>query len=83
MLSEIQLPDESCILYISDLIPGKAWVHTALSLGYDRYPELAMNEKKEILEYLLLKNGTLFFTHDETTSHGKVHKNEQGRFYVS
>src|SRR3982750_2035351 len=30
--------------------PGAAWVHLPITMGYDRYPELLIDEKKALLE---------------------------------
>jgi glyoxylase-like metal-dependent hydrolase (beta-lactamase superfamily II) len=63
LLSEI--PGSSGpILFASDLIPGRAWVRKALTMGYDRYPELLIDEKSALLERLIERRGRLFFTHD-------------------
>ena len=48
----------------SDLIPGIAWVHLPVASSYDRYPELTVNEKKELLDEVIHNQGTLFLTHD-------------------
>ena len=31
-------------------IPGAAWVHLPITMGYDRYPELLIDEKSALLE---------------------------------
>jgi glyoxylase-like metal-dependent hydrolase (beta-lactamase superfamily II) len=81
MLSEIQTPKGS-LVFASDLIPGSAWVHVPLSMGYDRFPELVIDEKKALLEKLFEAGGSLFFTHDSSFAFGKVQKSNQGRFSV-
>lgn len=63
LLSEIR-SDSGPILFASDLIPGRAWVHLPITMGYDRYPELLIDEKTRILSELVARNGRLFFTHD-------------------
>lgn len=81
MLSEIHLKNGS-LVFASDLIPGAAWVHVPISMGYDRFPELVIDEKKELLEKLLSENGSLFFTHDPNCVMGKVCRDERGKFFV-
>ncbi len=56
------------IVFCADLIPGKAWVHVPISMGYDRFPELLIDEKTEFLSNHLKHNQRLFFTHDPECS---------------
>lgn len=81
LLSEI--PSESGpILFASDLIPGSAWVHLPITMGYDRYPELLIDEKSRILTDLVARNGRLFFTHDPEIALARV-EHHNGRFASS
>lgn len=52
------------LVFTADLIPGRAWTHVPLSMGYDRFPELLIDEKKAFLERHLEAERRLFFTHD-------------------
>jgi glyoxylase-like metal-dependent hydrolase (beta-lactamase superfamily II) len=52
------------LLFCADLVPGMAWVRRAITMGYDRYPELLIDEKTALLGDLLARAGRLFFTHD-------------------
>lgn len=79
MLSELQLPSGP-LLFAADLIPGMPWVHVPLSMGYDRFPELLVDEKQALLEDLVQRNGKLFFTHDPAQPCGQVERDEKGRF---
>ena len=81
MLSEIKM-DEGIVIFASDLIPGSAWVHVPLSMGYDRFSELVIDEKRKLLEDILPKNGYLFFTHDHDMALGKLFKDDKGKFFV-
>lgn len=80
MLSEIALPEGRPLVFASDLIPGAAWVHVPLSMGYDRFPELVIDEKQELLQDLAARGGKLFFTHDAHDACGVVRVDEKGRF---
>jgi len=80
-MSEIAHAD-SPILFITDLVPGAAWVHLPIAMGYDRFPELKIDEKCKIYEHLLENNGRLFFTHDPDISCAKLCRDEKGRFYA-
>lgn len=66
MLSELNTQDGP-LVFASDLIPGVPWLHLPVAMGYDRYPELLVDEKKQLLDSLVKQNGRLFFTHDPTT----------------
>jgi hypothetical protein len=57
-----------------------AWVHHAITMGYDRYPEQVIDEKIQLLNQLIEREGSLFFTHDEKVCRAIVEKNEKGRF---
>ncbi|APJ02592.1 MBL fold metallo-hydrolase [Silvanigrella aquatica] len=81
MLAEIQLK-EGPLVFASDLIPGFAWVHLPITMGYDRYPELLIDEKKNLLEDLIAKNGNIFFTHDAKHAFGKLKRDEKGKFFA-
>ena len=52
------------VVFCADLIPGKAWVHIPISMGYDRFPELLIDEKTEFLQKHYSNKTQLFFTHD-------------------
>jgi len=81
MLSEIHL-DDGILVFVSDLIPGQAWVHVPISMGYDRFPELVIDEKRELLMDLIAKNGKMFFTHDTQCAVGKLCQDAKGKFYT-
>ena len=81
MLAEIHL-DEGPLVFASDLIPGFAWMHIPISMGYDRFPELLIDEKRIFLEDLFPKNGTLFFTHDAKYAFGKIKQDTKGKFFA-
>ena len=65
MLAEIIGTDASAgVLFCADLIPGEAWVHLPITMGYDRFPEMLIDEKRELLTALHSRHTRLFFTHD-------------------
>ena len=55
---------EGGVAFCADLIPGAPWVHLPVTMGYDRYPELLIDEKKRFLDDKLARGVRLFFTHD-------------------
>ena len=83
MLSEVGSKEGSGIVFCADLIPGCAWVHTSISMGYDRFPELLLDEKKAFLEDKLKRHVRLFFTHDLNCAMATVVKDQRGRFITS
>jgi hypothetical protein len=80
LLTEVP-SNEGPILFASDLIPGAAWMHLPITMGYDRYPELLIDEKARILTDLLARNGRVFFTHDPEVALARV-ASVGGRFTV-
>jgi len=70
------------VVFAADLIPGVPWVHVPITMGYDRWPERLIDEKRALLSDLEARGGWLFFTHDPEVALGKVQRDEQGRFGV-
>ncbi|KAB8030757.1 MBL fold metallo-hydrolase [Fluviispira multicolorata] len=79
MLAEIHL-ENYLLVFASDLIPGFAWMHIPISMGYDRYPELVIDEKKKFLDDLYTKNAKLFFTHDTKHPFASIKRDEKGKY---
>ena len=82
LLTEVPLA-EGPIVFAADLIPGAPWVHLPITMGYDRYPELLIEEKQKLLTDLLARNGQLFFTHDAHVASGKIVQDDRGKFSVA
>ena len=86
MLSEIVGPERTHgeahggVVFCADLIPGRPWVHVPITMGYDRNPELLIDEKREFLEDKLARNVHLFFTHDPGCALAQVTRDAKGRF---
>jgi glyoxylase-like metal-dependent hydrolase (beta-lactamase superfamily II) len=78
MLSEIG--GDGGIVFCADLIPGKAWVHLPVTMGYDRYPELLIDEKRHFLADKLRRGVRLYFTHDPNIAHAAVQHDASGRY---
>ena len=70
------------IVFCGDLIPGAPWVHLPITMGYDRFPERLIDEKKALLSDLYNRGGSLFFTHDPEIAMGRVTQDDRGRFSV-
>lgn len=82
MLSEIQTKNGP-LVFSSDLIPGSAWVHLPMSMGYDRFPEKLIDEKTHLLNDLIQRKGLLYFTHDFDMPCGRIEQTESGRYEVT
>lgn len=78
LLAEVETP-AGPVVFAGDLIPGTAWVHTAITMGYDRYPELLIDEKEALLADLVARGGWLFYTHDPRVAASRVERDE-GRY---
>jgi glyoxylase-like metal-dependent hydrolase (beta-lactamase superfamily II) len=81
LITEITMP-AGPIVYVSDLVPGRAWVHPPITMGYDRYPELLIDEKAALLGDLVQRGGRLFFTHDPVIALARVARDARGRFHT-
>ncbi len=86
MLSEIVGPESvdgaahGGVVFCADLIPGRPWVHVPITMGYDRNPELLVDEKREFLEDKYARNVHLFFTHDPECALARLIRDLTGRF---
>jgi glyoxylase-like metal-dependent hydrolase (beta-lactamase superfamily II) len=84
MLSEIVGPhDREGVVYCADLIPGTPWVHLPVTMGYDRAPEMLIDEKRAFLDDKLARGVRLFFTHDHATAMASPRRDERGRYGVT
>ncbi len=63
-LALAELGGDGGVAFCSDLVPGRPWVHLPVTMGYDRYPELLIDEKRQFLEDKIARGVRLFFTHD-------------------
>lgn len=68
------------VVFGADLVPGRAWVHKSITMGYDRFPELLIDEKSRLMDDLATRNGRLFFTHDPACAIARITKDELGRY---
>ncbi len=81
LLAELAAPDGP-VVFAADLIPGRAWVHVPITMGYDRYPERLIDEKQALLGDLVERGGRLFFTHDPEIAIARVARDAKGRFHT-
>jgi len=79
MLTEVTMPDGP-VVFAADLIPGTPWVHLPITMGYDRYPEKLIDEKRALLDDLVARGGRLFYTHDPRIAMSRVTVDDRGRY---
>jgi glyoxylase-like metal-dependent hydrolase (beta-lactamase superfamily II) len=76
----LMLAECAGVVFCADLIPGRPWVHLPITMGYDRFPEALIEEKRGFLEDKLARNVRLFFTHDHACALARVTRDERGRY---
>ncbi|NZA28117.1 MBL fold metallo-hydrolase [Luteimonas sp. SJ-92] len=86
MLAEIHGPEivdgrpHGGVAFCADLVPGRPWTHVPITMGYDRAPELLIDEKQAFLEDKLARNVHLFYTHDPEIALAQPVRDGRGRF---
>jgi hypothetical protein len=63
------------------VVPGRAWIHLPITAGYDRYPELLVEEKTALLGDLEQRGARLYFMHDPEIALARIAKDARGRFH--
>lgn len=71
--------DNESIVFCGDLIPGTYWVHIPITMGYDRFPELVIDEKVAFYKKAIDASYWLFYTHDTNYACSKVKTNEKAK----
>jgi len=72
--------ERGSVVFCGDLIPGRPWIHLPVTMGYDRYPELLIDEKQRLLERCLERDTVLLLTHDAGCAACRVERDRRGRF---
>jgi glyoxylase-like metal-dependent hydrolase (beta-lactamase superfamily II) len=70
----------SSIIFAGDLIPGRAWVHLPITMGYDRFAEQVIDEKKSFYDDYAGDTHWFFYTHDHEVAMSHIKKDETGRY---
>lgn len=68
------------IFFAGDLIPGKAWVHLPVTMGYDRWPEKLIEEKQDLYRKAEEEKWLVFFTHDKDIACARIRQNEKSHY---
>lgn len=80
LLTEVCGPSpDRAVVFAGDLVPGTAWVHLPMTMGYDRFPELLIDEKTALLSELCQRGAYLFYTHDPKVAMSKLRRGDGGR----
>jgi glyoxylase-like metal-dependent hydrolase (beta-lactamase superfamily II) len=74
--------DRARLFFAADLVPGRAWVHLPITMGYDRYPEHLVDEKAAFYREFTANEEFLFFTHDPEIAAARLTESA-GRFRPS
>jgi len=82
MLTRVSTPNGP-VTFLGDLVPGVPWVHLPITMGYDRFPELLIDEKEALLAKIVAESGWAFYTHDPEVAASRVVRSPQGRFSAS
>src|SRR5512138_1577116 len=72
---------DSRLVYVSDLVPGLPWIHLPISMGYDRFPELLIEEKTRLLGSVQKDNAWIYFVHDPEIALSRVQYDEENKTY--
>lgn len=75
--------DETTVFFAGDLIPGTAWVHLPITMGYDRFPEQLIDEKAALYERALAEGWRIFYTHDPKIPLSSLSRSPDGKFAPS
>lgn len=82
LLTEV-FTESGSVIFASDLIPASSWVHLPITMGYDRFAEMLIDEKAGLLEHVVASGAQLCFTHDPEIALANVSQDEKGKFIVA
>jgi glyoxylase-like metal-dependent hydrolase (beta-lactamase superfamily II) len=71
------------LVYVSDLIPGRPWLHLPISMGYDRFPELLIEEKANLLATLQKKDAWIYYVHDPEMALSRAVYDKENKTYTA
>jgi glyoxylase-like metal-dependent hydrolase (beta-lactamase superfamily II) len=72
--------DAGTVFFAGDLIPGQAWVHAPITMGYDRFPEQLIDEKLALYRDVVEGDWLVFYTHDPKVAASHVARDADGKF---
>ncbi len=68
------------VIFAGDLIPGAAWVHAPITMGYDRFAEQVIDEKLALYDSVIPKQTWIFYTHDPQYAMSRVERTADGKY---
>ena len=68
------------VVFCGDLIPGRPWIRLPVTMGYDRFPELLIDEKQVLLSRCMKQGMRLLLTHDPGCAMCSLSLNDEGRY---
>ena len=71
---------EHRIVFAGDLIPGRAWVHLPITMGYDRFAEQVIDEKNIFYEKFANDSTFIFYTHDHECAMSHIRLSDKNRY---
>ncbi len=71
--------ESQSVFFCGDLIPGTAWCHLPITMGYDRYPEKIIDEKDEVYQKAIPESWLMFYTHDSKVAASKLTYNQKNK----
>lgn len=75
--------DRGPVLYASDLVPGRPWLHVPITMGYDRFPELVVEEKAGLLAHAADTGAWVAFPHDPEVAMARIGRDDRGRYVTT
>ena len=79
---ESNVTPHSKIVFAGDLVPGRHWVHLPITMGYDRFPECVIDEKKSFYDQFANKHSWVFYTHDHEVAMSRITCDDKGRYQI-
>jgi glyoxylase-like metal-dependent hydrolase (beta-lactamase superfamily II) len=80
MLHVLVRGEKQNAFFCADLVPGRAWVHLPITMGYDRFAEALIDEKTALFERFERDATWLFFTHDPEVAMARIARDGKGRY---
>ncbi len=68
------------VLVAADLIPGIPWINLPITMGFDRFSEKLIDEKKVILDRAIDEKWLIFYTHDPSVAVSEISRDNRGRY---
>ena len=66
-----------------DLIPGTAWVHVPVTMGYDRFAELVIDETLDLYGKAEPEKWLLLSTHDTKCAASAIARDDSGKYHAA